>query len=1028
MKNIPPVVYLSSIPQFKMPAATTRNNRAGRIHPHQRNTDDSAPLLGADIPLPASYNEGYTNTVRHTMSDNCRKDYRCRLMRIAKFWKTDCPSYYEMAVREVTQEELEDPNLFFFGRYKLDLRYKGLMYQWVIHFLCSIKLKKDGKLRSWGDMRKYKDAIMWGAQIRDEQLNTEFYAKMDSFLAGYRKEFAKGKKNGIAEEVSADPIPVNVYKKILDWAIAENNVLVWFWTVSQWNCMARSASVDPLAFHNFSLGADSIICKYDDAKADKAGERLSEKNIYANSIDWRQCFWTGFGIWASLRGEKWIGNERLFLSKGSKEGSASTLYCEQLAGIVEPHLSTIQNFMRASSFNPYGFRKGAATLAVSGTTAPPSIPSVARRGEWSIGSVLDVYWHFGSVGDHYLGRILAGYDPNHESFSTLPPHWTMADPMSNDDIKSGMQMMYGPILEEYRNIVDGPIPILLRCLACIVYHSNHLITVMVEHQGHDFSKLPLLHDRPLMNRLKHMVTTEPTEEIMTVPTGIPPHIHLATQMNNVLDKLAHLVSSFESQSENIVIAINTAIENRAWESGHVTGDRLLQILEEFKTDSIQQMNGRLQELKDEIRAGMNNGRNDDYGGELDAHLEGLLGDTGDDEVNISEQQLKNVFCYDGQFFSVPKTFEFPKATLKEGLRLWLHGMTVSEDGKLRVCPFRRLQQSDFPTKALKDTFKLQWKPIFTYLEEVLKDLPRQTIGMTVTEIDSYYERCVEFLRNRVSYCFKGSATAPLGWKLATWCNRTRYSTILKKGTELDKSFLPEAAVKNNPKQTTRRKRKAKANPKYPKRQKNNASATRRDGSVSMRRDGSSRNRRDGGDNDEIDAELERQVRRILEGDGEGGSVGAGGLPDLTLAPELEERARSIEMEVQAEVDVEMEEREAEQRRIQAIGLPDVGGGTIHVGRPVGGPTRQQQLRRAGGPKPPPGRNRRTVKDANGRVLVKGKCTVEGCVFDFELNHHCYASDCNNEVHNLCCQGKGLVSSTNELNMFCSTACKEHTEG
>ena len=41
--------------------------------------------------------------------------------------------------------------------------------------------------------------------------------------------------------------------------------------------MARCASVNPLGFHNFSLGMDSLIVKYDDPKADKDGDCLSEK-------------------------------------------------------------------------------------------------------------------------------------------------------------------------------------------------------------------------------------------------------------------------------------------------------------------------------------------------------------------------------------------------------------------------------------------------------------------------------------------------------------------------------------------------------------------------------------------------------------------------------------------------------------------------------------------------------------------------------------------------------------------------------
>ena len=46
--------------------------------------------------------------------------------------------------------------------------------------------------------------------------------------------------------------------------------------------MAQSASVDPLQLNNFWLGVDLIICKFDDAKADKMAKQLSEKNIYAN--------------------------------------------------------------------------------------------------------------------------------------------------------------------------------------------------------------------------------------------------------------------------------------------------------------------------------------------------------------------------------------------------------------------------------------------------------------------------------------------------------------------------------------------------------------------------------------------------------------------------------------------------------------------------------------------------------------------------------------------------------------------------
>jgi hypothetical protein len=124
-------------------------------------------------------------------------------------------------------------------------------------------------------------------------------------------------------------------------------------------------------------------------------------------------------------------HERLFLRPGVKDGTAAVKYCEQMLGIVGNHEEEIVALMRQDHLNLYGLRKGAATHAVSGTTSSPSLPSIARRGEWSLGALLDVYWHFASIGDHYLGHILAGFDPNIPDFGTLPPHWTTFSPLSN---------------------------------------------------------------------------------------------------------------------------------------------------------------------------------------------------------------------------------------------------------------------------------------------------------------------------------------------------------------------------------------------------------------------------------------------------------------------------------------------------------------------------------------------------------------------------------------------------------------------
>ena len=71
--------------------------------------------------------------------------------------------------------------------------------------------------------------------------------------------------------------------------------------------------------------------------------------------------------------------------------------------------------------------------------------SVARRGEWSLGKVFDIYWLFAEAGDQYCGRILAGLDPHSSDFEVLPPHFI--EGMENKTIKEGMTKSFFYILK-----------------------------------------------------------------------------------------------------------------------------------------------------------------------------------------------------------------------------------------------------------------------------------------------------------------------------------------------------------------------------------------------------------------------------------------------------------------------------------------------------------------------------------------------------------------------------------------------------
>jgi len=211
-------------------------HRGGRILPHQRDTNDVAPLLGANLDLQNDEFERQSNEIAElAMANKTRRDYRCKIIRIANFWKTSNPEYYAIGVIKVSESDLENPSKFCFGQYKEDLVYTGLNVVMVKQHLMSTMKKENGKVKSLQDVRKYKDTIIWGAKIAGQRLPTSFYEEIDAHIASYKKLYIKAKKEGDVDEREADPIPITLYQSMLKWAIESNNIFVWFWTLSQLN-------------------------------------------------------------------------------------------------------------------------------------------------------------------------------------------------------------------------------------------------------------------------------------------------------------------------------------------------------------------------------------------------------------------------------------------------------------------------------------------------------------------------------------------------------------------------------------------------------------------------------------------------------------------------------------------------------------------------------------------------------------------------------------------------------------------------
>ena len=151
-------------------------------------------------------------------------------------------------------------------------------------------------------------------------------------------------------------------------------------------------------------------------------------------------------------------------------------------------------------------------------------------------------------------------------------------------------------MARYENTPEDPLTMLLRYLACIVYHSESILATMVANPGHDFLKILILHDQELLHDLRLLVTAEPTPEVMATTTGIPPHVELASQMKEILNNVTKVVTSLREQTTQITEAVKTAIDEKSWDSGHVTRTRLREILTTFQDQLMDAVNTRLDSI------------------------------------------------------------------------------------------------------------------------------------------------------------------------------------------------------------------------------------------------------------------------------------------------------------------------------------------------------------------------------------------------------------------------------------------------
>ena len=298
-----------------MPSRHQRYHRGNRTQvPASQDT-----LLGEDLALTEEHASAVLDTTSQQRKEQTRRLHRNCLKRMMEWIKLNYPMYYEMGVRDLTEEEMADRSKAYHNN-KQDFVYSGLNPSFIMAYIGANKVKKTNALgakiiysESWA--RKHHDAILFGAEMAEEPLPAGYNQKLVSFLASYKKETAAAKERGEVDEKEADPISYALYRRILTWALEAGNVFCWVWGTLQWNLMSRSINVDPLGFGNISLGADSVNIKYDRTKTDQEGEHCNVKQLFANPFDPTVNVFLSLGVWCSLKQEHLGKSEKLFLQE-----------------------------------------------------------------------------------------------------------------------------------------------------------------------------------------------------------------------------------------------------------------------------------------------------------------------------------------------------------------------------------------------------------------------------------------------------------------------------------------------------------------------------------------------------------------------------------------------------------------------------------------------------------------------------------------------------------------------------------------
>ena len=720
-------------------------------------------------------------------------DYAGRLLRMALWFLTEYPDSNSCIVYTTQQMTLKnlpthvktrlDPNMPV--KY-INVNYECIEPTMVEAFVGAHKEHKGDTRRQGSHMSpvqllKFYDAIKGGAGRYNKVLKdfSKYEAASKKAKSGFRKECVKKKQLGDLDSYSADPVPFRMHRAACKGFLESGQLMEYAWQSMEWNLMGRSQACENLTYESISVVDDALRIAPVGGKGDQLAQRNTYKHVYGNPYDLFACNSSALALYLML--DKVTDDNFVWTARKNAGNQFRAHWAEWLVDIGD---IAVSQWVRPTNASCHGNRKGATTHAGTQTIAAPPLGSICRRAEWKLGQILEIYMNFGDAGDRYLGRILAGLDPNYATFAIAPPHWTC--PPDDEDLTAALSLAFGHLLEnqpDFRGVCAF-------CLASLVHHLDQLLHVIGKSDDHVTRGFPLFQNLSLLKRLKAKVTTK-TDENITV-TGIPPHVLNMVALVKLCKNQENIMQLLHGQEARMLDAVKKAIDDRDTENGLLS---LSTFEEQLKQHWV------------EVQSFF---RHHQAGGQQ------LPEQQVDQEVQRNSEQEEHDergypnYMYGSGIWQVPRDFVFPKKIYRrDAWDLWLIG---SPDGfSAPIRPFRLLDPGMLP-KTERRKYNQEWAPIMKLMEEVLNasHATDDEDWLTTTDLvearQEFYDETTRLMRTHgLEYIYASKSDDirskieknPEDWSIATWSCKISKGYIAKYGTDTDRDMSNTLEAQRN---------------------------------------------------------------------------------------------------------------------------------------------------------------------------------------------------------------------------------------